>query len=237
VEIHKPKPVHSWRELLTEIGVIVIGVALALAGEQAVEWIHWRSQVSAARQALRAEIARTDSFYIFRIAIAPCMDRRLDEVEQVIGDVAANRKPKTSNVSVRGISVLLSDSEWQSERSAQTLTHFPRQELALMSLYYAQTPETRELQRQEADAWWGMDILKHPDGLGPADLAQLRLNLQIARHHEWLTLVIARPVLTLSDRLGVVRPKLDADRVQKFCTLSNADWSRYLESNESKDPL
>jgi N-acyl homoserine lactone hydrolase len=31
MEIHKPKPVHSWRELLTEIGVVAIGVAIALA--------------------------------------------------------------------------------------------------------------------------------------------------------------------------------------------------------------
>jgi hypothetical protein len=38
VEIHKPKPVHSWRELLTEIGVVVIGVCIALAAEQTVEY-------------------------------------------------------------------------------------------------------------------------------------------------------------------------------------------------------
>src|SRR6185437_9249744 len=33
VEIHKPKPVHNWREFLTEIGVVVIGVCIALAAE------------------------------------------------------------------------------------------------------------------------------------------------------------------------------------------------------------
>jgi hypothetical protein len=38
MDIHKPKPVHSWRELLTEVGVIVIGVSIALAGGQTMEW-------------------------------------------------------------------------------------------------------------------------------------------------------------------------------------------------------
>ena len=33
MDIHKPKPVHNWRELLTEIGTIVIGVLIALAAE------------------------------------------------------------------------------------------------------------------------------------------------------------------------------------------------------------
>lgn len=37
VDIHKPKPVHSIREFLSEIGVIVVGIAIALTGEQLVE--------------------------------------------------------------------------------------------------------------------------------------------------------------------------------------------------------
>ena len=42
MDVHKPKPIHGWRDLVKEIGVIVIGVAIALAGEQGVEWLHWR---------------------------------------------------------------------------------------------------------------------------------------------------------------------------------------------------
>jgi hypothetical protein len=45
VEIHKPKPVHNWREFLTELGTIVLGICIALGGEQALEWNHWRNQV------------------------------------------------------------------------------------------------------------------------------------------------------------------------------------------------
>lgn len=36
MEVHRPKPVHRWRELFKEVGVIVIGVAIALTGEEAV---------------------------------------------------------------------------------------------------------------------------------------------------------------------------------------------------------
>jgi hypothetical protein len=44
-------------------------------------------------------------------------------------------------------------------------------------------PEVVSWETKEADAWWGLAVFQNPEGLGPADLAQLRLNLQIARHN------------------------------------------------------
>jgi len=58
VEIHKPKAVHGWRELLKEIGIIVIGVVIALGAEQAVDAIHWMHQVDAGEAILKGAFAR-----------------------------------------------------------------------------------------------------------------------------------------------------------------------------------
>src|SRR5580704_11219366 len=57
MEIHKPKPIHNWREFLTEIGVVVLGVCIALAAEQAVEAIHWHNKVVEARGVIATELA------------------------------------------------------------------------------------------------------------------------------------------------------------------------------------
>src|SRR5262249_22739911 len=160
----------------------------------------------------------------------PCLEKRLDDAEKHIRDLAANRAGEAQNTGVRGIGVLLSDSEWQSEKSAQTLTHFPRDALALMGKFYAQLPEVGSWETKEADAWWALGIFQNSDGLGPADLANLRLNLQIARHNGWLIQLIGGEMLAVSDRLGVARPKIDPDRVRKFCDLSAADYARYLDA-------
>jgi len=56
VDIHKPKPVHGWREFLSEIAVIVRGIALALIGEQIVEAIHWHHNVEASETAATTEL-------------------------------------------------------------------------------------------------------------------------------------------------------------------------------------
>jgi hypothetical protein len=231
MEIHKPKPWHNGRAFLKEVGTIVLGVCIALAAEQAVEWAHWRNEVATARTALRAEIAVMDDFYAYRVAIAPCVSRKITDVERAIADVATNRKTGPVDIPLRGMGGLLSDSEWQSERSAQTLTHFPRGELALMSKFYAQAPEMVEWETKEVDALWGLNVLQN-ENLGPADVAQLRLNLQIVRHHEFLFEVNARRMLALSDRLGISRPAGNPGQVKSFCTLNADEFAKYLEARE-----
>ena len=45
MDIHKPRPWHSFREFLKEYLIIVVGVLTALAAEAGVEALHWRHQV------------------------------------------------------------------------------------------------------------------------------------------------------------------------------------------------
>jgi hypothetical protein len=58
MDIHKPKPWHGLREFLKEYAIIVVGVLTALAAEQAVEWLHVRTEVAEAREALSQEIGK-----------------------------------------------------------------------------------------------------------------------------------------------------------------------------------
>lgn len=40
MHIHLPKPLHGWRALIGEVGIIVIGVLIALGAEQVVTRVH-----------------------------------------------------------------------------------------------------------------------------------------------------------------------------------------------------
>src|SRR3954465_7588340 len=92
MDLHKPKPVRSWRELLTEISIIVLSVCIALAAEQAVEWAHWRNEVANARTAIFAEVrANNTSFSARRIAYAPCLERQAVEAGRILDDLQAGR--------------------------------------------------------------------------------------------------------------------------------------------------
>lgn len=58
MDIHKPKRLHNLREFASEVVVIVVGVAIALGGEQAVGAVHWRNQVAEYECAVGREIAQ-----------------------------------------------------------------------------------------------------------------------------------------------------------------------------------
>jgi hypothetical protein len=55
MHIHRPKPLHGGRAVLLEIGVIVIGIVIAVGLEQTVEFFHHRHQREQLETALRRD--------------------------------------------------------------------------------------------------------------------------------------------------------------------------------------
>src|SRR5438270_12477585 len=81
MHFHLPKPLHGWRALAGEVGIIVVGVLIALGAEQIVEAMHWRMQAAEARTALRDEIGRDNLPQAYtRLAIAPYLSAKLDQL-------------------------------------------------------------------------------------------------------------------------------------------------------------
>jgi len=56
MHVHLPKPLHGWREFTGEVGIIVIGVLIALGAQQVVEAAQWRGKVNAAQESIDFEL-------------------------------------------------------------------------------------------------------------------------------------------------------------------------------------
>ncbi|MBV9903105.1 MAG: hypothetical protein JO346_00845, partial [Alphaproteobacteria bacterium] len=70
-------PVHAprgWRGFLKELGTIVLGVVLALAAGQTVEYFRWRADVAEAREFIATEMAENTVSAITRIRSAQCVE-------------------------------------------------------------------------------------------------------------------------------------------------------------------
>ena len=90
MHVHLPKPLHGWREFVGEVGIIVLGVLLALAAEQAVEAWHWHKKIRDAEGAMRLELAEDDGPQAYgRILIGPCLDAQLTRIHNGAGAVDA----------------------------------------------------------------------------------------------------------------------------------------------------
>ena len=219
MEIHKPKPAHNWREFLIEIGTITLGVLIALGAEQAVEWLHWQSEVKVARAALHAEIADNNAIFLTRrVAIAPCVERQAQEAGRILDDLEAKRSPGRFTAFQPENGSLLNFNEWESERAAQTLTHFPREELALMGRYYDQLADDKSWMLNEAGAWHELSILRHPPGeIDISDILRLRTALENAEEDERLIVLNAHRQLSWSGQLGIAAKPFDPARLAQFC--------------------
>ena len=84
MHFHLPKPLHGWRAFVGEVGIIVIGVLIALGAEQFLEWVHWRNEVADARRALDHEVAYDLGAVQKRQDEAPCIDRRLHAIRVML---------------------------------------------------------------------------------------------------------------------------------------------------------
>ena len=182
MEIHKPKPVHNFGEWLTEIGIVVIGVGIALAGEQTVEWLHWRAQVKEARTVMATELAYNVEAMIIRLRAEPCIERRFDELAQILdsGSKSGSLAP-VGDIGMPPRNAWLNGA-WESVVASQTAAHFPPQQLADISHAYKSIEQIDREYLLEEDDWHDLYAIVGPGRrLDPASEANLRKALSRAR--------------------------------------------------------
>jgi hypothetical protein len=216
VDIHKPKAVHSVREFLIEIGTIICGILIALSLEQGIEWLHWHEAVSQARESLRDEMAEQLEYFDARVAVAPCVDRHIDQAQALLEQSAgSHHKPQAANVGMR-LGQALPESEWASERAAQTIVHFPRSERSGLSAFYGLTEDLARWRNEEEAVWDGIAVLDGPArDIEPGEIASLRADLSHARRLALLWRLNAGTQLKQARSLGVT-PRSDPGRREKY---------------------
>src|SRR4030095_6492591 len=87
-----PGPLRGWREFFGEVGIIVLGVLIALGAQQLVEGIHKRNDVPQLVAAPRAELADDRARWEHMRASDPCTLQRLDAIERWLETTPAKAK-------------------------------------------------------------------------------------------------------------------------------------------------
>lgn len=90
MHFHLPKPLHGWREFAGEVGIIVVGVLVALSFEALVDDLKWRAKVNEARTELRHELGHNFALLDNRIAEQECVARRIAELAPIITRASAS---------------------------------------------------------------------------------------------------------------------------------------------------
>ena len=174
MDVHKPQPIHNWRELAKEIGIIVVSVLIALGAEQAVEAIHWANEVRAERAALHAEIADTLDAVIARRDQETCVKRRLAEMPVVFARHKAGAPLGLLGPVGRPVEIGVSHGSWDIALAGQALAHMPLKEKLELSTAFDNYANAWTMEREENQAWIPLSKLDHPELLEDADWVGLR---------------------------------------------------------------
>ena len=165
MHIHKPGPPRSPRELLREIGIIVVGILIALALEQSVEWLHWSEQVTRTEAALQAELKTNFQFAYERRVVDACVNDRIAFLRDRLlapgpswkgvglrtrsnGFYKTSRMPPVFYIPFRPRRM----EAWQTALASGVLNHMPSDRVAIYARIYDQVAMMEETQEAELAA-------------------------------------------------------------------------------------
>ncbi len=206
MDIHKPKPVHNWREFIKEIGIIVIGVGIALSAEQLLASLHNAQLAGQTRATARAELQAAFNDVLNRRATQSCIDRRLDEVA---GLIAASNQPvyKPPSWIGRPQFWIINTSGWDAATQAARAALLGQEEQAQFGRLYGQLREFQQLERDEQKAWAAIRQLEDQPQVDAQMRASVRSALQQARLTNWNIRVDLEQSEALAERIGVLSVK------------------------------
>jgi hypothetical protein len=175
MDVHKPKPWHGVRDFLKEYAIIVIGVLTALAGEQGVEWLHWRQEVAEARAAVSVEFAGDIALADERARIAPCLANRIQQIAAILAQAAqTGRLPPVGELGGtpdREWSI----PSWKSALASQAASHLPRAELLSLGSLAAYGDLIDVHNAEEVRVWAQLTAIVGPGRpIDPSEIGRLQ---------------------------------------------------------------
>jgi hypothetical protein len=167
MHLHLPKAIHGWREFAKEVGIIVLGVLIALGFEQVVQAWRWREDAQTTRQALANEIEYSILWATERLAAQHCLRDRIAHLTAKLDSggpawtadplVLGQPRNPIGRPMETGIPLVyraphrpwLSD-EWQTAKSDGVIDHMGRNDARDFEFIYRNINQLEALQDEEA---------------------------------------------------------------------------------------
>jgi hypothetical protein len=203
MDIHKPKPVHSLREFLSEIAVVVCGIAIALTGEQVIEALHRNAEVREAREALQAEIKVDAGRLVYGIEEDKCL---LPQLKAYAAWARGGSKPPPFRTYLSGFNA----STWETVKST-AVPLMPIGDRLKVTQFYdnlANAQKVVDLQRSNALVLFGAD---ERTKLSEVDAGRVLDAVSVEQHMTDFYQANAQSLLKTARGLGVNAPSIGPD--------------------------
>ena len=182
MEVHLPKPLHGWREFVGEVGIIVLGVLIALGAEQVAEYLHQRAELREAENAMRSEL-RDDNLpqAYARAAVSGCYSEQLSAIENAVASGDRNQVHNLSGA-YKPLFRTWDEQAWQSAVASQILIQSGSQRMIDWANAYVVIPFLSKTTQEEQDELPHLSAQLSGTGqLSPAQQDQLFRTVNVLR--------------------------------------------------------
>lgn len=137
MRVRVPAPIHGWRAFAGEVGIVVLGVLLALGAGQIVDQWQWSRKVATIRNSLSSELSNDRARWEWDVTSTACAIRQIDALDVWLRQGAPGRPlPDTSAIDARGLFLWMHSANWTLATSSNALDHFPiEDQLAYAAMY------------------------------------------------------------------------------------------------------
>jgi len=197
-----PRPVHGWRDFLGEVGVIVLGVLIALAGQQVVETMQTHKRVKETRAALDSELSRNLAAFEWRMSQRACLRPRVDELDRWAAAMAAGKPVDLKKGITPPRYFTINNTVWQaSENDAGQMP--VETKLNYASIYAALGTLGEEVWRDEQQAWDSISGYEHNKDLTRDELHTVRGAIIDLQSDDELLDVFQQRLHSQASKLGI----------------------------------
>jgi hypothetical protein len=203
MHFHLPKPLHGWREFAGEVGIIVLGVLIALGAEQLVEAAHQQREGVQAENVIRNEIELNLGRLQSRRSIHACVDRRIEDIQTLLDAAAATPDIVTPGWIGRPQYWTFLDSRWKAESQAGRAALVDARRLSDYGVMYNRMENLQSEMDAEQTDWARLRMLEHLHRLDPEAALQLGLTLQDARYRNWRLALVTDQLFGMAKALGL----------------------------------
>ena len=203
MHVHLPKPLHGWRELAGEVGIIVIGVLIALSAEQLVETVHERADASDAKSKIDAEVV-TDITRINQRAMAyQCAENRLNELDRIIDSAGADGRIQPPSWVGRPTHYAIETMRWDAASQSGRISRLPSDWQGEFGFLYTAVRRYADVSDEEQRVWSRLEALEGVDRLTPDGKLAIKGDIAEARYLNFQARQVANVIFLSAFREGL----------------------------------
>lgn len=199
----KLRPPHGWPPVWWELGIVTLGVLIALAAQQMVEAVNERRVADETRAAIRAEFNENLTSLALRGQANPCIARRLDELRQIMISWGNTGQFRTPQWVAQAPQADLALARYEAAVSAGKLTLLPSSEQYRLGAIAEGFAEFARIQREERYVWGRLRALQMgAEVLSPSDRTMILQALQDAATLDYEARIAVRQQLPFAKEAG-----------------------------------